>query len=37
LYLEDGSEKDTTLGYIIFVSNKKYLADHTASLFGSSN
>lgn len=26
-----------TLGYIIVVSNQKYLADHAANLFGSSN
>jgi len=35
--MEDCSAKDTTLGYIIFVLNQKYLADHAANLFGSSS
>jgi hypothetical protein len=34
--MEDGSAKDTDLGYIIFVSNQRHLA-HAANLFGSSN
>jgi len=37
VHKEDGSAKDTDLGYIIFVSNQKYLARHAANLFGSSN
>jgi hypothetical protein len=35
--MEDGSAKDTTFGYIIFVSDQKYLGDQAANLFGSSN
>ena len=35
--MEDGCAKDTTLGYVIFVSNQKYLTDNAANLFGRSN